>query len=89
MGFGGLAVLNGLLCLAPIGGGGAGRLLEDCGCFADTTSSGMLLVLMDAGGPGGGGAGCWRDIKHGGGGRGGGGRDLLFSLLLFTRCLLP
>lgn len=83
-GIGELAVLDGLLCLAPIGGrAGAGRLLEDC-CLGDTTTvSGMLLgLVLGAGGPGGGGAGRRRGIERGGGGRGGGEHDLLFTLLL-------
>lgn len=88
-GMGELAVLDGLLCLAPIGGrAGAGRLLEGCCCFADTaTASGMLLgLVVAAGGPGGGGAGRRRGIERGGGGRGGGGRDLRFSLSSSPRC---
>lgn len=78
-GIGELTVLDGLLCLAPIGGrAGAERLLGDCCCLADTaTASGMLLgLVVAAGGPGGGGAGRRRGIERGGGGRGGGGRDL-------------
>lgn len=87
-GIGELVVLDGLLCLAPIGGrAGAGRLLGDC-CFlgATATVSGMLLgLVLGAGGPGGGGAGRRRGIERGGGGRGGGEQDLLFTLIL-TEC---
>ena len=91
-GIGELAVLEGLLCLAPIDGlAGAGRLMEVYRGFADAaTASGMLLGLVVAGGgPGGGGAGRRRGIERGGGGRGGGDRDLPFTLISSTCFSLP
>lgn len=83
-GIGELAVLDGLLCLAPMGGrAGAGRLLDCCFLVATATVSGMLLgLVLGAGGPGGGGAGRRCGIERGGGGRGGGEHDFLSTLVL-------